>query len=69
MFIHLPPRQRELIKQALSDKLPPEFSALIQQYYVNIARGQPAARPANPAKDASPSPDQNDAKPALPDKR
>lgn len=48
MFIHLPPRQRELIKQALSDKLPPEYAALIQQYYVNIAKGKPAAQPAKP---------------------
>ena len=41
-FIHLPPRQREMIRQALSAKLPPEYAALIQQYYVNIARGKPA---------------------------
>lgn len=46
MFIHLPPRQRELIKQALNEKLPPEYAALIQQYYVNIARGKPASAPA-----------------------
>ena len=38
----LPPRQREMIRQALSAKLPPEYAALIQQYYVNIARGKPA---------------------------
>jgi hypothetical protein len=43
-FLHLPPRQRELIRQALTEKLPPEYSALIQQYYVNIARGKPAAK-------------------------
>ncbi len=42
-FLHLPPRQRELIRQALSEKLPPEYAALIQQYYVNIARGKPAS--------------------------
>ncbi|HWG43902.1 MAG TPA: DUF4175 family protein [Gemmataceae bacterium] len=48
LFIHLPPRQRELIKQALSDKLPPEYAALIQQYYINIARGKPAMTPAKP---------------------
>ena len=47
-FLHLPPRQRELIRQALTDKLPPEYSALIQQYYINIARGKPAAMPATP---------------------
>jgi hypothetical protein len=46
LFIHLPPRQRQLIKQALDDKLPPEYAALIQQYYVNIARGKPDAMPA-----------------------
>ena len=45
MFIHLPPRQRELIKQALNEKLPPEYAALIQQYYINIARGKPASSP------------------------
>jgi hypothetical protein len=41
-FINLPARQREMIQQALSDKLPPEFSALIRQYYMNIAGGKPA---------------------------
>jgi hypothetical protein len=41
-FINLPPRQREMIQQALSDKLPPEFSALIRQYYMNIAGGKAA---------------------------
>jgi hypothetical protein len=45
-FLHLPPRQRELIRQALSGQLPPEYAALIQQYYVNIARGRPATMPA-----------------------
>jgi hypothetical protein len=47
-FIYLPPRQRELIKQALTEKLPPEYAALIQQYYINIARGQPAGSSAKP---------------------
>lgn len=47
-FIHLPPRQRELIKQALNEKMPPEYAALIQQYYINIARGKPASAPAKP---------------------
>ncbi|MCI0378871.1 MAG: DUF4175 family protein [Gemmataceae bacterium] len=42
-FLHLPPRQRELIRQALSATLPPEYAGLIQQYYINIARGRPAA--------------------------
>jgi hypothetical protein len=41
-FMHLPPRQRELIRQAISGNLPPEYANLIQQYYMNIARGRPA---------------------------
>jgi len=41
-FLHLPPRQRELIRQALSGQLPPEYAAMIQQYYINIARGRAA---------------------------
>ena len=41
-FLHLPPRQRELIRQSLGEGLPPEFSSLIQQYYVNLARGKAA---------------------------
>lgn len=50
-FLHLPPRQRELIRQAMSGQLPPEYAALIQQYYINIARGRPAAMPtATPMK-------------------
>lgn len=48
LFIYLPPRQRELIRQALSEKLPPAYAALIQQYYVNLARGKPAAKPTSP---------------------
>jgi hypothetical protein len=40
-FLNLPPRQRELIRQALSDRMPPEYASLIQQYLVNIARGKP----------------------------
>ena len=44
-FLHLPLRQREMIRQALSSKLPPEYAAMIQQYYINIASGKPAARP------------------------
>jgi hypothetical protein len=47
-FLHLPPRQRELIKQALNEKLPPEYAAMIQQYYINIARGKPASAPSKP---------------------
>jgi len=52
-FLSLPPRQRELIRQALSDKLPPEYAAIIQQYYVNIAQGKAATKPATnePGKD------------------
>jgi hypothetical protein len=42
-FMHLPPRQRELIRQAMSGNLPPEYANLIQQYYINIARGRPAS--------------------------
>jgi hypothetical protein len=42
-FLHLPPRQREMIRQAISGNLPPEYAGLIQQYYINIARGRPAA--------------------------
>ena len=50
-FLHLPPRQRELIQQALTGQLPPEYAAMIQQYYMNIARGRasPGATPATPA--------------------
>jgi hypothetical protein len=33
----LPPRQRELIRQALASELPPEYAAQIQQYYLNIS--------------------------------
>ena len=32
----------ELIRQALSGSLPPEYAGLIQQYYINIARGKMA---------------------------
>ena len=45
-FLYLPPRQRELIRQSLSEGLPPEYAALIQQYYINLARGRAAATPA-----------------------
>lgn len=41
-FIHLPARQRELIRQALGDKLPPEYASFIQQYYVNVSKGKSA---------------------------
>ncbi|MBX7103065.1 MAG: hypothetical protein K1X57_03240 [Gemmataceae bacterium] len=53
-FLHLPARQRELIKQALAEKLPPEYSSLIQQYFVNVAKGKPATKPA--AEPARPKP-------------
>jgi hypothetical protein len=53
-FLHLPPRQREMIRQALAGQLPPEYAAMIQQYYVNIARGRPATMPA-PAASPPPS--------------
>ena len=45
-FLHLPPRQRELIRQSLSEQMPGEYSTLIQQYYVNLARGRAANGPA-----------------------
>jgi hypothetical protein len=41
-FVNLPARQRELIKQALSDNLPPEHAAQIQRYYESIAAGKAA---------------------------
>src|SRR5205085_1592158 len=43
--------QGELIRQALSAQLPPEYAAVIQQYYINIARGRavPGAAPAVPS--------------------
>jgi hypothetical protein len=47
-FINLPPRERELVRQALSGKLPPEYAAMIQQYYINIANGKQTAPTANP---------------------
>ncbi|HWE37037.1 MAG TPA: hypothetical protein VG406_10760 [Isosphaeraceae bacterium] len=46
-FLGLPPRQREAVRQALRDALPPEYAPLIRQYYINIARGRPVA-PAKP---------------------
>jgi hypothetical protein len=49
-FLHLPPRQRELIQQALNQSLPPEYAAMIQQYYLNLARGRPAVMPNLPPK-------------------
>jgi len=49
-FIHLPPREREMIRQALNDRLPPEFAAEIQQYFINLARtrNSPSGPPAGP---------------------
>lgn len=41
-FVNLPARQRELIKQALGDNLPPEHAAQIQRYYESIAAGKAA---------------------------
>ena len=32
-----------LNRQAISGQLPPEYAGQIQQYYINIARGRPAA--------------------------
>jgi hypothetical protein len=48
-YLHLPPRQRELIRQAAADRLPPEYAPLIQQYFMNLARGRPAV-PTAPSK-------------------
>jgi Domain of unknown function (DUF4175) len=47
-FLQLPPRQRELIRQALAGELPPEYAAQIQQYYLNISRGRSAVMPNPP---------------------
>jgi hypothetical protein len=44
-FLHLPPRQRELIRQALAGELPPEYAAQIQQYYLNISGTRPGTMP------------------------
>jgi hypothetical protein len=44
-FLHLPPRQREMIRQAMSGRLPPEYASQIQQYFSNIASGLPAGAP------------------------
>lgn len=41
-FVNLPARQRELILQALSEKLPPEHAAQIKRYFENIATGKSA---------------------------
>jgi hypothetical protein len=49
-FLNLPPRQRELIRQALTEKLPPEYASFIQQYFVNVAKGKPAAPVSRDAK-------------------
>jgi hypothetical protein len=50
LYINLPPRQRELIRQAMTEKLPAEYAALIQQYYQNIARGKSAPQAKTPPK-------------------
>ena len=49
-FLDLPAKQREMIRQALADNLPPEYAAMIQQYYLGIAKGKPATPPAAPKK-------------------
>ncbi|HVR87559.1 MAG TPA: hypothetical protein VMU54_24750 [Planctomycetota bacterium] len=49
-FSYLPQRQRDLIRQALSEGLPPEYAAQIQQYYVNLARGRAATTAADSEK-------------------
>ncbi len=47
-LLNLPPRERELLKQAMNGKLPPEYAALIRQYYINLANGKPATMPPPP---------------------
>jgi hypothetical protein len=42
-FLGLPPRERELARQAMRDQLSPEYAPFIRQYYINIARGKSAA--------------------------
>jgi hypothetical protein len=49
-FINLPARQREMIQQALSGALPPEYGAAIRQYFMNVAGGKPAATPTTEKK-------------------
>ncbi len=44
-FVNLPARQRDLIMQALSEKLPPEHAAQIQRYFESIAGGKAANEP------------------------
>ena len=43
-FLALPPRQRELIRQALSENMPAEYAAMIQQYYLNLSKSKPAPK-------------------------
>jgi len=49
-FINLPARQREMIQQALSGTLPPEYGAMIRQYFMNVAGGKPASAPTTDKK-------------------
>ena len=51
-FLQLPPRQRELIRQALTGNLPPDYAAQIQQYYLNICAAPPSAQGAPTASAA-----------------
>ncbi|HMO37347.1 MAG TPA: hypothetical protein PKA06_15015, partial [Gemmatales bacterium] len=41
-FVNLPARQRDLIMQALGDKLPSEHASQIQRYFESIATGKSA---------------------------
>jgi hypothetical protein len=46
-FINLPPRQREMIRQALNGQFPPEYDAIIRQYNLNLNKkpmGGPGGR-------------------------
>jgi hypothetical protein len=44
-FINLPQRQRDMIRQALNGELPPEYSSMIKQYYINLAKTRPTTAP------------------------
>ncbi len=44
-FLALPPRQRELIRQAMSENMPAEYAAMIQQYSVSTSPRASRRRP------------------------
>src|SRR5262249_7764616 len=50
-FLNLPPRQREMIRQALNGNVPPQFAGMIQQYNQNLPRAkQGDAKPDGPGR-------------------